>query len=448
MGMRGVAAAAALAAALAVPSAPAVVVAPGAREPVVAPGERTAARSGDRLVAAGEHVVAAGEPIQPLLDALPPGATVRLAPGRHAGPLHIDRPLTLLGEAGAVLAGPGTGSVVLVTAPDVRIEGLEITGSGLDAPEMDSAIRLSQTAERARIRSNRLVGNLFGVYVHGAAGSIIENNLIEGRRDLRLSEAGNGVSIWNAPGAQVIGNAIRYGRDGIFVKTSSHNLFANNSFDELRFAIHYMYTNDSRIVGNRSRGNHVGWAIMYSDRLEIRGNVSDDDRDHGLMLNSTNRSQVIGNVVRRGHEKCVFVYAANGNLLKDNWFEGCPIGIHFTAGSEGNTMTGNAFVGNRTQVKYVGTRYLDWAHEGRGNYWSDNPAFDLDGDGIADRPYRPNDVMDAILWTLPAAKALINSPAVQMVRWAQARFPALYPGGVVDSAPLMRPVTVPPPASP
>ena len=440
MALRGVAARAALAAALALPPAPAVVAAPEAREPVVAPG--------DRVVGPGERLVAAGEPIQSLLDALPPGATVRLAAGRHAGPLHIDRSLTLLGEAGSVLVGPGTGSVVVVTAPDVRIEGLEITGSGLDAPAMDSAIRLAQSAERARIRSNRLVDNLFGVYVHGAAASIVENNLIEGRRDLRLPEAGNGVSIWNAPGAQVVGNAIRYGRDGIFVKTSSHNLFANNSFDELRFAIHYMYTNDSRIVGNRSRGNHVGWAIMYSDRLEIRGNVSDDDRDHGLMLNSTNRSQVIGNVVRRGREKCAFVYAANGNLLKDNWFEGCPIGIHFTAGSEGNTMTGNAFVGNRNQVKYVGTRYLDWAHEGRGNYWSDNPAFDLDGDGVADRPYRPNDVMDAILWTLPAAKALINSPAVQMVRWAQARFPALYPGGVVDSAPLMRPAAVPPPASP
>jgi len=406
------------------------------------------AAAGADTARGGERVVAPGEPIQPLLDVLPPGATIRLAPGRHAGPLRIDRPLALLGEAGAVLAGPGTGSVVVVSAPDVRIEGLEITGSGLDTPAMDSAILLTQTAVRARVRSNRLVDNLFGVYVHGAAGSVIENNLISGRRDLRLSEAGNGVAIWNAPGAQVIGNAIRHGRDGIFVKTSSHNVFANNTFDELRFAIHYMYTNDSRIVGNRSRGNHVGWAIMYSDRLEIRDNVSDGDRDHGLMLNSTNRSQVVGNVVRGGREKCVFVYAANDNLLKDNWFEGCPIGIHFTAGSERNTITGNAFVGNRNQVKYVGTRYLDWVHEGRGNYWSDNPAFDLDGDGIADRPYRPNDVMDAILWTLPAAKVLVNSPAVQMVRWAQARFPALYPGGVVDSAPLMRPVTVPPPVSP
>ena len=429
------AAAAALAAACALTSAAAFATKPPPAAAATAPG-------------VGERIVAAGEPLQPLLDALPAGSTLRLAAGRHAGPLRIERPLALLGQPGAVLAGPGRGSVVTVTAADVRIEGLEITGSGADTPEMDSAILLRQSARRALVRSNRLAGNLFGVYIHGAAESIVEGNAIIGRRDVRLSEAGDGVSIWNAPGAQVIGNTISSVRDGIFVKSSAKNVLARNTFTGLRFAIHYMNTNDSRIIGNRSRGNHVGWAIMYSDRLEIRGNVSDDDRDHGLMLNSTNHSQIVGNVVRGGREKCVFIYAANANVLKDNWFEGCPIGIHFTAGSDGNTLTGNAFVGNRHQIKYVSTRYLDWAHEGRGNYWSDNPAFDLDGDGIADRPYRPNDVMDAILWTLPAAKALVNSPAVQMVRWAQARFPALYPGGVVDSAPLMRPVAVPPPASP
>src|SRR5690606_25813795 len=197
------------------------------------------------------------------------------------------------------------------------------------------------------------------------------------------------------------------------------------------FAIHYMWTHDSRIVGNRSQGNHVAWAIMYSDRLEIRDNVSDGDRDHGLMLNSANHSRVVGNIVRQGREKCAFVYNANRNILRDNWFEGCPIGIHLTAGSEGNVVSGNAFVNNRLQVKYVGTRYSDWSHEGRGNYWSDNPAFDLDGDGIAERPYRPNDVMDEVLWTLPQAKVLTNSPAVQIVRWLQSRFSALFPGVVV-----------------
>ncbi len=112
----------------------------------------------------------------------------------------------------------------------------------------------------------------------------------------------------------------------------------------------------------------------------------------------------MGEASRLGPEKCVFIYNANKNKFTENSFENCSIGIHFTAGSEGNAMSGNAFINNRNQVKYVGTRNLDWSVNGRGNYWSDNPAFDLNGDGIADSPYRPNDLIDKVLWTAPQAK--------------------------------------------
>jgi len=36
----------------------------------------------------------------------------------------------------------------------------------------------------------------------------------------------------------------------------------------------------------------------------------------------------------------------------------------------------------------------------------------------------------------------MGAPAVQLVRWSQAAFPALLPGGVLDRAPLMRPVEI------
>lgn len=390
-------------------------------------------------LAAAQTTVAPGADLRAAVAEAEPGDRLVLPPGVHAGPLQIDKPLTLTGQEGAVIEGSGSGSVITVTAPDVRIERLTIRGSGKDVPAMDSGVLATRTAARLAVVDNFFDRNLFGVYLHGAADSSVENNVIRGRRDVRLSEAGNGVSIWNAPGAQVIGNDIRQVRDGIFVNTSKRNVFKGNNFAELRFAIHYMYTHDSAVIGNRSKGNHVAWAIMYSDNLEIRGNVSVNDRDHGLMLNYTNRSNVTGNLVEGGGEKCLFIYNAHRNRIEGNRFENCPIGIHFTAGSEGNRVTGNAFIGNRTQVKYVGTRLVEWTFDGRGNYWSDNAAFDLDGDGIADRPYRPNDMMDDILWRYPQAKALLNSPAVTLLRFAQGRFPALYPGGVVDKAPLMSP---------
>lgn len=204
-----------------------------------------------------------------------------------------------------------------------------------------------------------------------------------------------------------------------------------------------MYTNDGEVSGNVSIGNTLGFALMFSNRIVVRDNLSLADRTHGVMLNYANNAVVEGNLVRGGtHEKCTFIYNAHKNRISGNRFEGCAIGIHFTAGSERNTIAGNAFVANRNQVKYVGTRHVEWSDGGSGNYWSDHAAFDLDGDGRADSPFRPNDLMDHILWSQPAAKLLLGSPAVQLVRWSQAAFPAILPGGVVDSAPLMRAVEI------
>jgi nitrous oxidase accessory protein len=396
------------------------------------------------LVLAGAHahaeavaVPAGGDALQKAVAAAAAGTVLRLAAGIHAGPVTIDRPLVLEGATGAIVQGTGEGKVVTVAAPDVTIRRVTVRGSGISLFGMDAGIFLDKSAARAKIEDNRLEENLIGVYVWGARDAQVRGNIVRGRADLRLAERGNGVQVWNAPGAVVDNNDIARVRDGVFTTTSRRNVFRNNRFSELRFGVHYMYTNESEVSGNISTGNHVGYAIMYSDRLTIRNNRSDGDRDHGFLFNFANFSRIDGNAVVHGGEKCVFIFNANGNRFHDNWFEGCRIGIHFTAGSERNEIAGNAFVANRTQVMYVGTRSLDWSVAGRGNYWSDNPAFDLNGDGIADTAYRPNDVVDQVVWRYPAAKLLLNSPATQIVRWAQSQFPALHPGGVIDTAPLM-----------
>jgi nitrous oxidase accessory protein len=413
--------------------------------------------------------------LQAALDAALPGDVVRLGAGQHRGPITLDKAIILEGEPEAVIVGNGQGSVVTITAPKAIVRHLQISGSGKSVDGIDAGVLLAETAQGARVEDNAILGNLYGVYVRGAQDAAVTGNRIVGMHDGRSADAGNAVQVWNAPGARVSGNDIRAGRDGIYVNASKNNVFAGNRFADVRFAVHYMYTHDSEISDNVSIGNMVGYAIMYSSRLTITGNVSDGDRDHGLLLNTTHSSRISGNMVlgrmqarerwttagrlrdthgvpptgndgadetadaRLGPEKCVFIYNATRNVLTGNRFENCVIGIHFTAGSEGNAISGNAFIRNRNQVKYVGTRYLEWSADGRGNYWSDNPGFDLNSDGISDAPYRPNDLMDRVLWVTPQAKILANSPAVQVLRWAQNRFPALLPGGVFDSHPLMTP---------
>ena len=162
---------------------------------------------------------------------------------------------------------------------------------------MDAGVFVEQSAAGAVVEENRIEGNLYGIYLHGAENAVARNNQIIGIGVGRMNEAGNGVSVWNAPGAQVLDNDIRLGRDGIFVIASQRNVFRGNHFRDLRFAVHYMYTNDSEVSDNVSTGNTVGFAIMYSHHLKVRDNVSDGDRDRGFLFNFANGSEIVGNSV-------------------------------------------------------------------------------------------------------------------------------------------------------
>src|SRR5690606_24393270 len=100
-------------------------------------------------------------------------------------------------------------------------------------------------------------------------------------------------------------------------------------------------------------------------------------------------------------------------------------------------VSGNAFVNNQQQVKYVATRLQEWSVEGEGNFWSDYLGWDRNGNGIGDVAYEPNDNIDRLLWTYPEVRLLMHSPAIQLLRWVQEAFPVVKSPGVKDSYPLM-----------
>lgn len=375
-----------------------------------------------------------------LLSSYEAGDEVTLGKGLYKGPVFITKALTLKGETGAIIDAQAQGSVIHVQAENVIIEGLVLQNSGISHEDKDSGVFLDRNAHGAHVTKNILRNNLVGVYVWGAQNAQVKENSITGRDDLRMNERGNGVYIWNAPGAYVGFNDIEKGRDGIFVNTSKDNVFEGNRMRQLRYGIHYMHTNTSVVKDNISEGNDAGYALMYSRRLQVIGNISRGDRDHGILLNYANGAKITDNkVVGNGSEKCIFIYNSNKNAFLKNWFEGCQIGVHFTGGSERNEMVDNSFINNRAQVKYVGTRWVEWNNTKRGNYWSDNAPFDVNGDAIADKAYKPNNLVDQIIWKHPSARILLSSPAVRILKWAQGQFPGLYPGGVIDRYPLMTP---------
>lgn len=367
------------------------------------------------------------------------GDRLLLEKGVHAGPVVIDKSLAIEGAEGAVIDAGGSGTAVKILAPGVSVRGLTIRGSGKQGENFDSGIYVEQGADAATIENNTLEGNLFGIVLHGSNNATVRHNRIANRSDLWLNDRGNGIHVWNNTGSLIEGNTVTGGRDGIYIEISHDNVIRANRFEGLRFAVHYMYANRNEVTDNISIRNHVGFALMYSKELKVLRNISIADLEHGLMLHTMYKSQVAQNYIYGTGEKCLFIYTSANNDIHDNRLEQCGIGVHFTGGSENNKFYGNSFLAGETQVKYTGLKVYEWSQAGRGNYWSDNPAFDLNGDGIADTAYRPNTLVDWVLWKYPLAKLLLSSPALETLRYVQQQFPTLYPGGAVDSFPLMAP---------
>lgn len=406
--------------------------------------------------AAEEHTLAAQErDIQAVLDRLPPGATLRIPAGRHIVHLHIRKPVTLTGDAGAILDGEGHGDVIRISAPDVTLRGLTIVNSGRNLTHMNAGIFVERGAERVTIRDNRLDNNAFGIWLDACKGPRVIGNKVHGIPEIRSQDRGNGIHLYSVTEAEIRGNEIWETRDGIYIDTSQNNVLADNLLHDLRYGVHYMYSYSNKVIGNRTYNTRTGYALMQSKYLTVLDNESDRDSNYGMLMNYITYSTIAGNRVHDVQEgtgyvtggdgvtgaegKAIFIYNSQFNEIRDNLFADSDIGIHLTAGSEDNTVFGNSFLRNRVQVKYVATRDQDWSHEGRGNFWSDYLGWDLDADGIGDKQYEPNDAVDHLLWKYPIARILMSSPAIETLRWVQEQFPVLKPQGVRDSAPLMLP---------
>ncbi|MFP3872858.1 MAG: nitrous oxide reductase family maturation protein NosD [Thiohalophilus sp.] len=393
-----------------------------------------------------------------VVDNADDGDTILLEAGEYRANLLVDKPLTLRGLSGAIIDGGDQGDVLRIRSEDVTIRNLRLRNSGANLTDMNAVIFIEDTAYRITIEDNKIESTAFGIWLQDTEEALIRNNRIQGDPSIRSQDRGNGIHLFNTRQTRVIGNTVRDARDGIYIDTSNHNVLRYNRLHHLRYGIHYMYSYHNEIIGNRTSHTRTGYALMQSKYLTVTGNRSENDKNYGILMNYILYSTVSNNYVSEishgssvgkdnraipgGEGKALFVYNSQHNEIHHNTFANSGIGIHLTAGSEANPIHNNNFLQNRTQVKYVATNTQEWSEDGTGNYWTDYLGWDLDADGIGDRPYQPNDGVDQVLWKYPAAKILLNSPAIQTLRWVQEQFPVLRPPGVKDSHPRMNPALV------
>lgn len=377
--------------------------------------------------------------IEAAVKAAAAGDTIEVNSGTYTGNFVIDKKVTLKGIDNPTIDGGGKGHTLIIKAPGVILESFHIIRSGSDLAEDDSCIFIEGEAEKSEIRKNLVEDCAFGIWANGTKGVKIINNHVKGRSELISQKRGNGIHLWNVKNGIVEGNHVEGARDGILVSITRKTLIKDNKIHDLRYGIHYMYADFNRVEGNKTYNNKAGLAIMFSKGLEIESNVSYDNTEFGLLFRDIFNTKVTKNILS-GNQKGFFLYNSLFNEIWENIIAENEIGSHVWAGSEDNKVYDNSFIRNKTQVKYVGMKDEKWTYEGRGNYWSDYLGWDIDGNGMGDKPYEANTVMERLIWAYPIIKLLFNSPAVQTLRMAESQFPIIRKKGIVDDAPLMRPV--------
>jgi nitrous oxidase accessory protein len=368
------------------------------------------------------------------------GDTVFVAAGVYRGSLTVNQPTVLLGEPGAILDGEHEGTVLTVDSDSVEVRGFIIRRGGRSLDRDDAAVKLVR-CEGCRVEGLRIAASLHGIYLLESSGIAIVNNVITGDTTRAEAQRGNGIHLFHSTGIRVVHNNIAGTRDGIYFSFASDNDVEDNLVTGVRYGLHYMYSDDNRFFHNRFERNAAGAAVMFSKRITFRENVFARHagyRAYGILLQTVENVTAEHNRIEMNLTG-LFVDGVSASTFRENTISANGIGINLHE-SESNRFTGNVIVNNRDAVRRArGTGDDLWAVNGRGNYWGDRAVFDLDGDGVGDRPYRAGDPFAALAEPRPALGLFAGTLAARALSWAEEALPVFRISRVEDPAPLVRP---------
>ena len=210
-------------------------------------------------------------PLQVRLDAAAPGAVVEVEPGEYVGDLIVEKPLCLRGRGRPLLVGSGRGSVVRIRADGVTVDGFGIDGRrGGDLARDTSGVYTS--ANGTTLRDLEIVDALFGVYLREANGAAVERCRIRGIPGRDPGEKGSGIHAYNLEGFRFDDNEVVDVRDGLYLQNASKGTLRRNVARDVRYGLHYMFSDDNLFEDNTFENGAAGTAIMYSERIVFRRN--------------------------------------------------------------------------------------------------------------------------------------------------------------------------------
>ena len=354
----------------------------------------------------------------------------------RAHDIQINKPLTLLGEDGVLIDAQVKGYGLVIVSDSVVIDQIDITNVGKSYIKDFAAIYISKS-KHFEIRNCELSKVFFGILVEKSHHGIIEDNHIFSEA-IEEAASGNGVHMWYSSHVEIRNNELHNLRDGIYFEFVTHSKVEHNlSHNNLRYGLHFMFSNNDEYHYNTFVENGSGVAVMFSKFIEMTHNTfykNWGSASYGLLLKEIYDGEIEENTFE---ENTIGIYAEGSTRInyKHNQFKGNGWAVKISGACYKNNFHQNNFMYNSFDVSYnskLNDNLFDY------NYWSDYSGYDLDRDGVGDVPFRPVKLFSYIVNRTPETILLLRSFFIELLNFSEKVSPVFTPDELKDHHPQMK----------
>ncbi|MEX2379198.1 MAG: NosD domain-containing protein, partial [Vicingaceae bacterium] len=186
--------------------------------------------------------------------------------------LKVEKPLYLFGVEEANISAANGEEILIIASDQVQVKNLTFKNVEASFLKDRAAIRILEVKD-ILIDSNRFLNTFFGVYVQNSTDCIISHNLFQGEAKDEV-HAGNAIHIWKAKRIEVVQNKAYGHRDGIYFEFVDESYIQGNvSINNMRYGLHFMFSNYDIYEDNHFENNGSGVAVMFSKHIKMINNT-------------------------------------------------------------------------------------------------------------------------------------------------------------------------------
>ena len=348
----------------------------------------------------------------------------------------VDKPLVIKGVDYPIVDGGKRGEIFQIQSDGVTLDGLFVINVGVSYTKDNAAIRVIRS-KNFRIQNMVLEQLFFGIYLEKSTDGRVYHNRIIGEA-VDEYNSGNGIQLWYSKNIVVSKNHVQGTRDGIYLEFSDQITITENvSKDNLRYGLHFMFSNHDVYTNNTFESNGAGVAVMFSKFITMKNNTFRNNwgtAAYGMLLKEINDAEITGNTFE---ENTIGINIEGSNRINytNNDFIGNGWAIRVIGACYTNSFKGNNFLYNSFDISY-NSKLNDNVFEG--NFWSSYTGYDLDKNGIGDVPYRPVKLFSYVVNRTPETIVLLRSLFMDIIDFSERVSPVFTPDKLKDAKPLMK----------